>query len=124
MLQQSEVKIGGKIDLSWLFFFYCSWLFPPKVEVSDGKVKIRADRKSLTNVKRQKDMCKASAGNKNVLIIGGGPASVACAETLRQEGFQGNITIVTKDKYIPYDRIKLSKVRLLNMIHHYLLDVL
>ena len=87
-------------------------------------MKIRADRKSLTNVKRQKDMCKASAGNKNVLIIGGGPASVACAETLRQEGFQGNITIVTKDKYIPYDRIKLSKVRLLNMIHHYLLDVL
>ena len=55
-------------------------------------------------------MCKAAAGNKNVMIIGGGPASVACVETLRQEGFQGAITICTKDKYIPYDRIKLSKV--------------
>lgn len=78
--------------------------------MSDGKVKVRADKSSLTNVKRQKGMCKAAAGKKNVLIIGGGPASVTCAETLRQEGFQGDITIVTKDKYIPYDRIKLSKV--------------
>lgn len=80
-----------------------------KVEVSDGKVKIRADRAALTNNKRQKAMCKAQSGNKGVLIIGGGPASVACAETLRQEGFKGDVTIVTKDKYIPYDRIKLSK---------------
>lgn len=55
-------------------------------------------------------MCKSSSGGENVLIIGGGPASVACAETLRQEGFKGDVTIVTKDKYIPYDRIKLSKV--------------
>lgn len=57
-------------------------------------------------------MCKVSIGNKNVVIIGGGPASVACAETLRQGGFQGDVTIVSKDKYIPYDRIKLSKVSL------------
>lgn len=80
-----------------------------KVEVANGKVKIQADKASLSNTKRQRSMCKAAAGNKNVLIIGGGPASVACAETLRQEGFQGPITICTKDKYIPYDRIKLSK---------------
>lgn len=73
-------------------------------------MKVKADRTSLANVKRQKAMCSSAPGNKNVLIIGGGPASVACAETLRQEGFKGDITIVTKDKYIPYDRIKLSKV--------------
>ena len=83
-----------------------------KVEVTDGKVKVKADKASLSNFRRQKQMCKSTAGNKNVLIIGGGPASVACAETLRQEGFQGTVTIVTMDKYIPYDRIKLSKVRL------------
>ncbi|XP_060554576.1 apoptosis-inducing factor 3-like isoform X1 [Ruditapes philippinarum] len=80
-----------------------------KVEVSDGKVKIHADKAALANTKYQKSMCKAAPGNKNVVIIGGGPASVACVETLRQEGFQGDITICTKDKYIPYDRIKLSK---------------
>ncbi|XP_053375535.1 apoptosis-inducing factor 3-like isoform X2 [Mercenaria mercenaria] len=80
-----------------------------QVEVSDGKVRIRADKALLANTRRQRSMCKAAAGNKNVVIIGGGPASVACAETLRQEGFQGTVTIYTKDKYIPYDRIKLSK---------------
>ncbi|XP_052800272.1 apoptosis-inducing factor 3-like isoform X2 [Mya arenaria] len=80
-----------------------------KVEVSDGKVKVRADKAALTNVKRQKAMCQSSPGNKGVLIIGGGPSSVACAETLRQEGFQGDITIISRDKYLPYDRIKLSK---------------
>ncbi|KAL4223457.1 hypothetical protein ACF0H5_016928 [Mactra antiquata] len=80
-----------------------------KVEVDDGKVKIQADKSTLSNIRRQKSMCKSTSGNENVLIIGGGPASVACAETLRQEGFKGGVTIVTKDKYIPYDRIKLSK---------------
>jgi len=59
-----------------------------QVSVADGKVKITADKASLTNVKRQKAMCRAASGNKGVLIVGGGPASVACAETLRQEGFQ------------------------------------
>ena len=82
-----------------------------QVEVSGGKVKVIADKDSLANFRHQKGMCKRVAGGKNVLIIGGGPASVACAETLRQEGFTGDVTIVTKDKYIPYDRIKLSKVR-------------
>ena len=79
--------------------------------MNEGKVKVIAEKSALENNKRQKWMCKKSADKqKKVLIIGGGPASVACAETLRQKGFKGDVTIVTKDKYIPYDRIKLSKV--------------
>ncbi|CAC5382001.1 unnamed protein product [Mytilus coruscus] len=80
------------------------------VTVADGKVKVKGDKALLTSSKVQKSMCKQSADNqKSVLIIGGGPASVICAETLRKEGFTGKITIATQERHLPYDRIKLSK---------------
>ena len=39
-----------------------------------------------------------------------GPAAALCAETLRQEGFKGQLILATKEKDLPYDRTKLSKV--------------
>ena len=42
-------------------------------------------------------------------LLGGGPAALSCAETLRQEGFTGRIVMVIKEKRVPYDRVKLSK---------------
>lgn len=38
-----------------------------------------------------------------------GPAGAMCVETLRQEGFKGQIVLVCKEQALPYDRIKLSK---------------
>lgn len=100
-----DVKTGDIEDFPGLDSLPCY-----KVEVTNGNVKIKADKKSLTSSKRVKVMSKAETKNhKSVLIIGGGPASVACAETLRQEGFTGRISIATKEKYLPYDRPKLTK---------------
>lgn len=38
-----------------------------------------------------------------------GPAGTCCVETLRQEGYDGRLVLITKENHLPYDRTKLSK---------------
>ena len=45
----------------------------------------------------------------DVLLIGGGVASVRCARTLRREGFDGRILLVGEEATAPYNRPPLSK---------------
>lgn len=45
----------------------------------------------------------------DVLLIGGGVASVRCARTLRREGFDGRIVLVGDEPVAPYNRPPLSK---------------
>ena len=46
---------------------------------------------------------------EHYVIIGGGPAGLNCAETLRQSGFSGRVTMISADDAVPYDRTLLSK---------------
>ncbi len=46
---------------------------------------------------------------RNFVIIGSGAAGFLAAETLRAEGFAGNVTILTAEEHLPYDRTELSK---------------
>lgn len=45
----------------------------------------------------------------DILLVGGGVASVRCARTLRREGFDGSIVIVGAEPRAPYNRPPLSK---------------
>jgi 3-phenylpropionate/trans-cinnamate dioxygenase ferredoxin reductase subunit len=45
----------------------------------------------------------------NVLIVGAGLAGARCAETLRAEGFVGDVTVVGDEPVGPYERPALSK---------------
>ena len=80
----------------------------PKHEIfiQDGdKVVIKAARSALKSHKRYKPTVQCQNENgPHILIIGGGPTSVSCAETLRQKSFTGSVTIVTMERFLPYDR--------------------
>ncbi|KAM4742377.1 apoptosis inducing factor mitochondria associated 4 isoform 1-T2 [Anableps anableps] len=81
-----------------------------KVKVQDGNVYVSIDKKSMKLTKRVKEMCTVQPDIKHtILLVGGGPASLVCAETLRQNSYQGRIIIVTKDSLPPFDKPKLSK---------------
>ncbi len=50
--------------------------------------------------------------DRTFIIVGGGAAGDMAAQTLRQNGYQGKVIILTDESEIPYDRTKLSKAYL------------
>ena len=70
------------------------------VEVPEGELQQKA---TMPLTKRDPE------NNKHFVIIGGGAAGLNCAETLRQSGFTGQVTVITEEDLIPYDRTLISK---------------
>jgi NADPH-dependent 2,4-dienoyl-CoA reductase/sulfur reductase-like enzyme/nitrite reductase/ring-hydroxylating ferredoxin subunit len=75
-----------------------------RVEVSDGIAYARE------RIERQlRPTLSSTQTPESVVIIGGGPAGNMAAETLRDEGYAGPITMLTADADLPADRPNLSK---------------
>jgi apoptosis-inducing factor 3 len=52
---------------------------------------------------------RGRAGPRTIVIVGGGAAGSSCAETLRREGFDGRISLMTEEADPPCNRPALSK---------------
>ena len=74
-----------------------------QVEERDGKVFVKSKKKGLPAPKA------TGSPNEHIIIVGGGAAGFAAAETLRRRGFAGRITMLSNDTAGPVDRPNLSK---------------
>ncbi len=54
---------------------------------------------------------------REVVVVGAGVAGTRAAETLRQEGYDGGLTIVGAERHAPYHRPPLSKKLLTGQVH-------
>ena len=76
-----------------------------QVEERDGKAWVTGKRMAGSAPSRP-----AQAGlPESVVIVGGGAAGQAAAETLRREGYAGAVTLLSSDAHPPCDRPNLSK---------------
>lgn len=75
------------------------------VEENDGIVSVVAKRASSA----AKVYTPGDCVPERIVIVGGGAAGFAAAEMLRREGYKGNLTILSGDDALPYDRPNLSK---------------
>jgi len=84
-----------------------------KAFVQDGKIHVTADpgQTLKANMSRQPKLLAtgASEGGSGLVIVGGGSGAFHAVESLREHGFPGPITILSKEPHAPIDRTKLSK---------------
>jgi NADPH-dependent 2,4-dienoyl-CoA reductase/sulfur reductase-like enzyme/nitrite reductase/ring-hydroxylating ferredoxin subunit len=72
-------------------------------QVRDGRVFVTGKEESVL------EPPAIEAVPESVVIVGGGAAGFMAAETLRNEGYTGPVTILSADEFQPYDRPNLSK---------------
>ena len=90
---------------------------PPALDsLSRFEVRVEGDDVIVTipenaQGRRVADMVKHSPNKdgRSFVIIGTGAAGNAAAEALRQDGFEGRVVMITREKRLPYDRTGLSK---------------
>uniref|UniRef100_A0A8C2CD12 Apoptosis inducing factor mitochondria associated 5 n=1 Tax=Cyprinus carpio TaxID=7962 RepID=A0A8C2CD12_CYPCA len=76
-----------------------------KVKVENNKVYVSGQPKRIKWMG-----ARDQAVLHTIMLLGGGAASLMCAETLRQENYGGRIIMVSRDDLLPYDKTRLSKI--------------
>jgi NADPH-dependent 2,4-dienoyl-CoA reductase/sulfur reductase-like enzyme/nitrite reductase/ring-hydroxylating ferredoxin subunit len=82
---------------------------PALNDTSCWKIETRDNRFFVTGKLDKKSSRKPKSLPASVLIVGGGAAGNAAAEMLRREGYDGPVTMISADEFLPYDRPNISK---------------
>ena len=82
---------------------------PALNDVACYNIEKRGRRFSVTGKIDRKPQRKPKLSPTSILIVGAGAAGSAAAEMLRREGYNGPVTLIGADKFLPYDRPNLSK---------------
>lgn len=75
----------------------------------DGGVYIKGQEQQIKQGRRTLSIKCQSKGQDKVVIVGRGSGAVGAIEGLRGGGFNGAITCIAEEDYLPIDRTKLSK---------------
>src|SRR5215472_10966446 len=82
---------------------------PALNDVACYKIEKRGERFFVTGKEDKKPARKPKVSPASVVIVGAGAAGGAAAEMLRREGYNGPVTLIGADEFLPYDRPNLSK---------------
>ena len=82
---------------------------PALTNVACYKIEKRGDQFLVTGKIDKKPARKPKSSPASVVIVGAGAAGNAAAEMLRREGYDGPVTLIGADEFLPYDRPNLSK---------------
>src|SRR5215470_15058401 len=82
---------------------------PALNNVACYKIEKRGAQFFVTGKLDKKPDRRPKSSPASVIIVGAGAAGGAAAEMLRREGYEGLVTMIGADEFLPYDRPNLSK---------------
>ena len=88
-----------------------------KVTERDGAVYLTGEASAIKSGRRKPTLKKKAgvSSAEKVVVVGGGSGACGVVEGLREAGFQGAITVISSEGYLPIDRTKLSKALLTDL---------
>ncbi|KAI4249621.1 MAG: hypothetical protein L6R40_000410 [Gallowayella cf. fulva] len=74
-----------------------------------GAVYIKGEEATIKASRRNPNVKCTAQGPEKVVVVGGGSGAMGAVQGLREQGFKGEITMISKEPNLPIDRTKLSK---------------